>query len=39
MTNEKKNLIRKDGDKVHVDALVNEIMKSKKAVLKELASK
>ncbi len=39
MTNEKKNLIRKEGDKVHVDELVKEVMKSKKAVLKELASK
>jgi|GEM_PF-4071872 hypothetical protein len=39
MTNEKKDLIRKEGDKVHVDELVDQIMKSKKAVLKELASK
>lgn len=39
MTKEKKELIRKEGDKVHVDELVNEVMNSKKAVLKELASK
>lgn len=35
----KKPLIRKEGNKVYVEGLVAELIKSKKAVLKELAYK
>ena len=39
MKETKKELIVRKGDKVYVDRLVDEIMNTKKAVLKELASR
>lgn len=39
MKKEKKELIRKEGNKVYIDQLFEEIMKKEKAVLKALAYK